>query len=389
MSELLERLRHVLYDRYHIERELGAGGMATVYLARDLKHNRHVALKVLHRELSASIGAERFLREIAVAAGLTHPHILPVHDSGAAEGLLFYVMPYVDGPSLRQRLALEGELPVADAVRILREVADAMSLAHRRGIVHRDLKPENVLLSGEHAIVADFGIAKALHLSGEGERLTATGMAIGTPSYMAPEQAAADAMTDHRADIYALGVLGYELLTGAPPFRGSPSRSWSPTSARPRARRVAASGNPAAHRRGGDALPGEAAGGPLAVGGRVSPRAGRRVAVDRARAGPGDGHGRRLPADHRGHLPEAGPHDLRPAHDRRPPPLPGQSGPVERAGPHDPELVGRGDRSGHSPARVAYRAVAPTLYGFERERDPRLLVGIADHIALLEPCSIT
>ena len=226
MPELLERLRHALSDRYHLERELGAGGMATVYLAQDLKHHRYVALKVLRPELSASLAAERFLREIAVAAGLTHPHILPVHDSGAADGLLYYVMPYVDGPTVRQRLAREGELPVADAVRILREVADAMSLAHRRGIVHRDLKPENVLLSGEHAIVADFGIAKAVRQTDEGARLTGTGMAIGTPAYMAPEQAAADAMTDHRADIYALGVLGYELLTGAPPFvGGSPQQT--------------------------------------------------------------------------------------------------------------------------------------------------------------------
>ena len=386
MPELLERLQRALSDRYRIERELGAGGMATVYLAQDLKHHRHVAVKVLHPELSASLGAERFLREIALAAGLTHPHILPVHDSGAADGILFYVMPYVDGPSLRQRLASEGELPVADAVRILREVADAMSLAHRRGIVHRDLKPENILLSGEHAVVADFGIAKALHLSGETGRLTATGMAIGTPAYMAPEQAAADAQTDHRADLYALGVLGYELLTGAPPFvGGSPqatvlahlTRTPEPVDAvRP-------------------GVPPRLA---LAVMRCLEKRP-----ADRWQSA--DDFRRELDAD----SPSRG------------------GGPTQALGtvaaflPIDEAICRKLDRASFDPRMIGdrlhyldnrvrsnvlvllilnwsveavdpaaalpgvpYRVVVPTLYGFERGREPRIPVGVPDHIVLLQ-----
>jgi serine/threonine-protein kinase len=194
--------------------------MATVYLAEDLKHDRKVAIKVLREDLSASLGKERFLREIKVAAGLQHPHVLPLYDSGEADGLLFYVMPFVDGLSLREKLAREGELPIDDAARILRDVADALSEAHRHGIVHRDLKPENVMLRGRHALVTDFGVAKALSEATGRQSLTTVGIALGTPTYMSPEQAVADPMVDHRADIYAFGVLAYELLTGKPPFTG-------------------------------------------------------------------------------------------------------------------------------------------------------------------------
>jgi serine/threonine-protein kinase len=216
-----ERLGAALAGRYTVERELGAGGMATVYLAHDVRHDRKVALKVLREELSASLGKERFLREIKVAAALQHPHILPLYDSGAAGDLLFYVMPYVDGPSLRDRLAKEGELPIPEAVRILRDIADALTEAHRHGVVHRDLKPENVMLRGRHALVMDFGVAKALSEATGRQSLTTVGVALGTPTYMAPEQAVADPHVDHRADIYAFGVVAYELLAGRPPFTGS------------------------------------------------------------------------------------------------------------------------------------------------------------------------
>jgi TolB-like protein/tRNA A-37 threonylcarbamoyl transferase component Bud32/Tfp pilus assembly protein PilF len=221
MSEPADRLKASLADRYRIERELGAGGMATVYLAQDLKHDRQVAVKVLREELSASLGKERFLREIKVAAALQHPHILPLYDSGAADGLLFYVMPYVDGLSLRDKLVKEGELPIGDAVRILRDIADALSEAHRHDVVHRDLKPENVMLRGRHALVMDFGVAKALSDATGRQSLTTVGIALGTPTYMAPEQAVADPHVDHRADIYAFGVVAYELLAGRPPFAGA------------------------------------------------------------------------------------------------------------------------------------------------------------------------
>ncbi|HSA57613.1 MAG TPA: serine/threonine-protein kinase [Gemmatimonadaceae bacterium] len=209
-----------LSDRYRIQRELGAGGMATVYLAEDLKHHRPVAIKVLHPDIANTIGPERFLREIEIAAGLHHPHILPLYDSGEAAGFLFYVMPYVEGESLGRKLAREGELPVADAVRILRDVADALAKAHAQGLVHRDIKPDNVLLADRHALVADFGVARAVSQAAAGTTLTSVGVALGTPAYMAPEQAAADPNVDHRADIYAFGCLGYEMLTGAPPFTG-------------------------------------------------------------------------------------------------------------------------------------------------------------------------
>ena len=216
-----DSLRDALAGRYTLERELGAGGMATVYLAHDLRHDRKVALKLLREDLSASLGKERFLREIKVAAALQHPHILPLYDSGAADNLLYYVMPYVDGPSLRDKLAKEGELPIAEAARILRDVADALTEAHRHGVVHRDLKPENVMLRGRHALVMDFGVAKALSEATGRQSLTTVGVALGTPTYMAPEQAVADPHVDHRADIYAFGVVAYELLAGRPPFTGA------------------------------------------------------------------------------------------------------------------------------------------------------------------------
>jgi Tol biopolymer transport system component len=217
-------LASALSDRYAIERELGQGGMATVYLARDLRHERLVALKVLRPELAVSLGSERFLREIKLAAQLQHPHILPLHDSGEAAGFLWYVMPYVEGESLRARVAREGELPVHDAVKILIEVTDALAYAHGRGIVHRDIKPDNVLLSGRHALVTDFGVAKAVSEATGRQQLTTAGVALGTPAYMAPEQATADPGIDHRADVYALGVLGYELIAGRPPFSGRTSQ---------------------------------------------------------------------------------------------------------------------------------------------------------------------
>jgi len=214
------RLATALADRYVIEGELGAGGMATVYLGRDVKHNRPVAIKVMHPELAAALGSERFLREIEIAARLNHPHILPLLDSGDADGFLFYVMPYADGQSLRQRLSRSGELPVAEAVRLLRDVVDALGHAHAQGVVHRDIKPENILLLGAHALVTDFGVARAVAEATGQQRLTQEGMAIGTPAYMAPEQAVGDPNVDHRADLYAVGVVAYELLTGRPPFLG-------------------------------------------------------------------------------------------------------------------------------------------------------------------------
>ena len=221
MADLLDRLKTALADRYAIEEEIGAGGMATVYLAEDLKHHRKVAVKVLRPELAATLGPERFLREIEVAANLTHPHILPLFDSGDADGFLYYVMPYIEGESLRAKLAREGELPIAEAVKILREVVDALASAHKHGVVHRDIKPDNVLLSEKHAMVTDFGIAKAVSEATGREKLTTAGVALGTPAYMAPEQASASPHIDHRADIYAVVALAYELLTGRPPFTGT------------------------------------------------------------------------------------------------------------------------------------------------------------------------
>ena len=220
MTETISRLTSALADRYRIERELGAGGMATVYLALDVRHDRKVALKVLRPELSAILGGERFLAEIKMTANLQHPHILSLFDSGEADGLVFYVMPYVEGESLRDRLTREKQLPVEEAVAIAREVADALGYAHARGVVHRDIKPENIMLAGGHALVADFGIALAAAKSDCGTRLTETGMSLGTPHYMAPEQAMGEREITPKADIYALGCVTYEMLTGEPPFTG-------------------------------------------------------------------------------------------------------------------------------------------------------------------------
>ena len=220
MADVLERLKSALADRYRIDRELGQGGMATVWFAHDLKHDRDVALKVLRPDLAATLGPERFLREIHIAAKLQHPNILAVYDSGEAAGFLYYVMPFVEGLSLRERLSGHGELAVGEAVRILRDVADALAHAHSHGVLHRDIKPENIMLTGRHALVADFGVAKAVVEATGRQVLTTVGVALGTPTYMAPEQAAADPHTDHRADIYAFGVTAYELLAGRPPFTG-------------------------------------------------------------------------------------------------------------------------------------------------------------------------
>ncbi|MBI3791531.1 MAG: protein kinase [Gemmatimonadetes bacterium] len=220
MSEILARLATSLGDRYRVERELGQGGMATVYLAHDLKHDRDVAIKVLHPDLGAALGAERFLSEIRTTARLQHPHILPLLDSGEADGLLYYVMPVVTGETLRVRLERERQLPIPEAVRIAREVAQALDYAHRQGVIHRDIKPENVLLHDGSALVADFGIALAVQTAG-GQRMTQTGLSLGTPQYMSPEQAMGERTIDARADQYALGAMTYEMLTGDPPFSGS------------------------------------------------------------------------------------------------------------------------------------------------------------------------
>ena len=220
MSEIIARLSSALADRYSIERELGAGGMATVYLAEDVRHKRKVAVKVLRPELAAVVGADRFLHEIEVTAALQHPHILPLFASGEADSLVYYVMPYVEGDSLRDRLQREEPLSFGEVATILREVADALAYAHSRGVLHRDIKPDNIMLSGGHATVMDFGVSRAVSTATDHAALTTAGLAIGTPAYMAPEQAAADPEIDHRADIYAWGVLGYELLTGTTPFEG-------------------------------------------------------------------------------------------------------------------------------------------------------------------------
>ena len=220
MSEIFAHLSAALAGRYVLQRELGRGGMATVYLAQDLRHDRPVALKVLHPELAQSLGAERFLREIKLAARLQHPNILSVHDSGEAAGQFWFTMPYVEGESLRQRLNLERQLPLEDALRIAREAAEALYCAHRHGIIHRDIKPENILLSEGHALVADFGVSQALRATTPSERLTESGMVVGTPTYMSPEQGAGERALDARTDVYSLGVVLYELLAGEPPYTG-------------------------------------------------------------------------------------------------------------------------------------------------------------------------
>jgi tRNA A-37 threonylcarbamoyl transferase component Bud32/tetratricopeptide (TPR) repeat protein len=224
MLDLLERLKSALAGRYAVDREIGRGGMATVYLAEDMKHDRQVAIKVLLPELSASVGAERFLQEIRTAARLNQPHILAVHDSGEADGLLFYVMPYVEGESLRQRMDRKRQLSIEETVRVGVEVADALDYAHRQGVIHRDIKPGNILLSEGHAVLADFGIARAVSAARE-ERVTRTGLGVGTPLYSSPEQATADEALDGRTDIYSLGVVLYETLAGEVPLGGATPQS--------------------------------------------------------------------------------------------------------------------------------------------------------------------
>ncbi|MEQ1693665.1 MAG: serine/threonine-protein kinase, partial [Gemmatimonas sp.] len=218
-----DRLTAALAAQYRIERELGAGGMATVYLAHDLKHDRDVAIKVLHPTLARSLAGERFLREIGITARLSHPHVLPLLDSGVADDgdILYYVMPVVTGESLGDVLRRDGTLPMETALRLAAEVTDALMYAHGHDVVHRDVKPDNVMLSGGHAIVMDFGIAKAVGHARSDSTLTSEGMSLGTPAYMAPEQASGDGIVDHRADVYAVGAMLFEMLAGVPPFSGT------------------------------------------------------------------------------------------------------------------------------------------------------------------------
>jgi serine/threonine-protein kinase len=225
MPEIDDRLSSALADRYRLERQLGEGGMAIVYAAEDVRHRRQVAVKVLRPELGAALGAERFVREIEIVAGLRHPHILPLYDSGEADGFLYYVMPLVEGETLRARIERERQLPIDDALRFAREIADALAYAHSRGVVHRDIKPENILIEGEHAVVADFGIAKAVAAANAITPITSTGITIGTPAYMSPEQATADRDVDGRSDLYSLACVLYEMLAGQPPFTGVTAES--------------------------------------------------------------------------------------------------------------------------------------------------------------------
>src|SRR5512143_2375020 len=224
MSDALTVLKTTLADRYEVQHEIGAGGMATVYLARDIRHDRPVALKLLNPELGAVLGVERFLAEIRVTANLQHPNLLPLFDSGEAEGLLYYVMPYVDGESLRARLDREKQLPVDEAIRIAIAIANALDYAHSHGVIHRDLKPENILLQAGQPVIADFGIALAVSNAG-GNRITQTGLSLGTPQYMSPEQATGDRAIDGRTDVYSLAAVLYEMLTGDPPHHGSTSQA--------------------------------------------------------------------------------------------------------------------------------------------------------------------
>ncbi len=219
MIEAFDRLKTALSNRYAIDREIGEGGMAIVYLAEDLRHGRQVALKILRPTLAATLGTDRFVREIGIAARLTHPHILPVHDSGVADGVFYYVMPYIEGESLQERLERETQLPLDDALRIVRDVADALTYAHDQQVLHRDVKPANILLSGGHAVVTDFGIARAIEYA-DHKVITEAGAVIGTPAYMSPEQASGEEELDRRSDIYSLGCVFYEMLAGKPPFEG-------------------------------------------------------------------------------------------------------------------------------------------------------------------------
>ncbi len=247
MADVAESLRHALADRYRLERELGRGGMAAVYLARDLKHDRDVALKVLHSGLAASLGADRFLREIRVTATLQHPHILPLFDSGEAGGFLYYVMPYVEGGSLRDRLRRERPLPLDETLALARQVASALDFAHERDVIHRDIKPENILLNRGEAVVADFGIARAVASASSREALTRSGFPLGTPGYMSPEQASGSLRLDARTDVFGLGCVVYEMLVGEPP------EMW-PTDEAVRLGRFLEA--PAGHRERLDGLPG-------------------------------------------------------------------------------------------------------------------------------------
>ncbi|MGH7751560.1 MAG: serine/threonine-protein kinase, partial [Gemmatimonadales bacterium] len=217
---LEEQLQIALGEAYLLERELGGGGMSRVFLAEEVRLGRRVVVKLLPPEMSLGVSVERFEREIQLAARLQHPHIVPLLTAGSSDDLLYYIMPFIEGESLRAKLAREGELPVAEVLRILRDVVDALAYAHNHQVVHRDIKPDNVLLAGKHALVTDFGVAKAVSESTGGQSLTSLGVALGTPLYMAPEQAAANPNIDHRADLYAVGVLAYEMLCGRPPFTG-------------------------------------------------------------------------------------------------------------------------------------------------------------------------
>src|SRR2546428_477003 len=221
MTDLQARLRAALGDAYQVERELGGGGMSRVFLATEASLHRAVVIKLLPPEFASEVSEARFKQEIELAAHLQHPNILPLLTAGAKGDLLFYVMPFVSGESLRHRLTREGKLPVADAVRILHEMADALAYAHAEGVIHRDVKPENILLQGGHAVLTDFGVARALAESRSGGRLTDTGLALGTPGYMSPEQAAGERHVDARADVYALAVVGYEMLAGVSPLWGA------------------------------------------------------------------------------------------------------------------------------------------------------------------------
>ena len=386
MTDQLAPLRDALADRYRIERPVGAGGFATVHLAHDLRHDRKVALKVLRPDLAATLGADRFLREVAITAALTHPHIVPVFDSGTAAGHLFYVMPYLEGPSLRQRLEQSGELPVDEAVRLLDEVADALAHAHAAGIVHRDLKPENVMLAGEHALVADFGVAKAVAAAGGGTALTSIGMAVGTPAYMAPEQASADPQVDHRADLYALGILAYELLTGAPPFQGGNAQQLVFA-------HLTRTPDPVADRR--PAVPARLSALVMrCLEKRAADRWQTAAEVRRELQALRHGSGETAPVRRAA---AAGSLVLTEALCRK----------LDRAS-FDPRMIG--DQlfyldnqvpsdvlvlmiadwaiAGLDPTRLLpdapYRVVVPTLYGLERERRPRIPIPITDHLTLLE-----
>ena len=268
-----DRISTALAGRYRVEREIGVGGMAAVFLAHDEKHDREVAIKVLHPDLGAALGGERFLAEIKTTAKLQHPHILPLLDSGEADALLYYVMPFVAGETLRARLERERQLPIDDALRIAREVADALGAAHTLGIVHRDIKPENILLQSGHALVADFGIALAVQQA-RGARMTQTGLSLGTPQYMSPEQAMGDRNVDARADIYALGAVTYEMLTGEPPFTGASVQAIvaKVMNAEPEAPTLDSQDDPARRRGSRASRAREAAGGPTVDRRRVRDR---------------------------------------------------------------------------------------------------------------------